>query len=128
MTKLVNTGKLLGLALIFILLLNGCATIFHGTTDEVIVTSQPQNTKVYINGIMVGNTPLKMKLDSDRSYAVEFKKDGYESRTTMITSSVSGGYVVLDVLCGVWPIVIDAATGAWSSLDQDQVSVVLDKK
>ena len=128
MTKQVNSLKLLGCALIIMLLMNSCATIFHGTTDEVVVTSQPPNTKVYVNGIMVGNTPLKMKLDSDRNYTVEFKKDGFDTRTTMITSSLAGGYVVLDVLCGVWPIVVDAATGAWSSLDQEQVHVVLDKK
>jgi hypothetical protein len=30
-----------------------------------------------------------------------------------------GGWIVLDVLAGLVPVIIDAATGEWSSVDEE---------
>ena len=44
-----------------------------------------------------------------------------------ITNHVGAGWIVLDVLCGLVPVIIDAATGAWCDLDQKNIKAVLEK-
>lgn len=47
----------------------------------------------------------------------------------LISPIMSGaGWIVLDVLAGLVPIIVDAATGAWYGLDQDNVNAVLEKQ
>ncbi len=106
----------------------GCALIFQGTSEKVRFSSEPSETKVYVNGQLMGTTPLELKLDSKKTYTIEFKKDGYESKTVLISNSVGAGYLILDILFGFVPIIVDAATGAWYTLDQDNVNAVLEKQ
>lgn len=116
------------LILIITIILTGCATILKGTSESVSFNSDPGAAKVYVNGVLMGSTPLQLKLESKKVYNVEFKKDGYEPQTLMITNSVSAGYVVVDILFGLFPVIIDAATGAWYSLDQDNLNANLEPK
>lgn len=108
--------------------LGGCATILKGTHEEVAFISDPSGAKVFVNGQYIGITPVKANLDARTTYAVDFKKDGYESRSAALHSSTSGGLVILDILFGFWPIIFDAATGAWSTFDQNVIGTSLDKK
>ncbi|HOK14398.1 MAG TPA: PEGA domain-containing protein [Candidatus Kapabacteria bacterium] len=126
MKHLLFFSKAIALICISILLFNGCALIFKGTSEKVNFTSEPSGTKVYVNGQLMGNTPLELKLESKKTYVIEFKKEGYESKTIQLSNSVAAGYIVLDVLFGVVPVIIDAATGAWYTLDQDHINGVLE--
>jgi len=76
----------------------------------------------------MGNTPVRLKLESKKVYTIEFKKEGYETKTFSITNSVGVGWIILDVLGGLIPIVVDAATGAWYALDQDNINAILEKQ
>jgi len=105
-----------------------CATIFKGTTDDVNFSSDPSSAKVYINGSLLGTTPVQLELKSKNSYTIEFKKEGYETRTVILNNSVGAGWIVLDVIFGIIPVVIDAATGSWFSLDQEHVNAVLEQQ
>ena len=105
-----------------------CATIFKGTTDEVSFSSDPSGAKVYINGSLLGTTPVQLELKSKNSYTIEFKKEGYEPRTVVLNNSVGAGWIILDVIFGIIPIVVDAATGSWFSLDQEHVNAVLEQQ
>jgi len=109
-----------------VLLLNGCATIFKGTSNNVDFSSDPSGAKVYVNGNLMGTTPVKLKLESKKVYNIEFKKEGFETKTFTITNHVGVGWVILDILVGLIPVVVDAATGAWYSLDQDNVNAILE--
>ncbi len=104
----------------------GCATIFHGSTDKVDFSSDPTGAKVYVNGQLMGTTPMQLNLQAKHSYSIEFRKDGYENRTVMLNTSVGGGWIVLDILGGLVPVIVDAATGNWYSLDQDHVNAALE--
>lgn len=110
------------------LLFVSCATLFKGSTDDVSFSSDPSEAKVYVNGMLLGKTPVQLELKSENSYTIEFKKDGYENRTVVLNNSVGGGWVVLDVLGGLLPVIIDAATGNWYSLDQEHVNAVLEEQ
>lgn len=106
----------------------GCAAIFKGTSDNVDFSSDPTGAKIYVNGNLMGTTPVNLKLESKYTYTIEFKKDGFATRTYNITNSVGAGWIILDILGGLIPVVIDAATGAWYGLDQDHVNVILEKQ
>jgi len=107
-------------------LFTGCATIFHGSTDKVDFSSEPTAAKVYVNGQLMGNTPLQLNLISKHTYTIEFRKEGFDNKTVLINNSVGGGWIVLDILGGLFPVIIDAATGDWYSLDQEHVTASLE--
>lgn len=105
-----------------------CATVFKGTSEDVYFNSDPTGTQVYINGQYMGRTPVNLKLESKKSYNIEFKKEGYITKSYTITNHVGAGWVILDVIFGLVPVIVDAATGAWFKLDQDNVNLVLEKQ
>ena len=106
----------------------GCASILKGGTENVYVSSQPSGAKVRINGADVGETPVRFPVSTSKTHTVEIRKDGYEARTLIVATSIGMGWVILDFVCGVLPLLVDAATGDWRSLDQDEFHVNLDKK
>lgn len=112
----------------FIFLISSCATLFKGTTEEVNFSSDPQRAEVWVNGIKMGETPVALKLECKKTYTIEFKKEGFEARTYTINNHVGAGWIILDVLAGLVGVIVDAATGAWYSLDQKNVNAVLKKQ
>jgi len=128
MKKFYKIGLFLSLIAVIFLTFGSCATLFKGSTDGVNFSSDPHGAKVYVNGDLLGTTPFELELKSNKTYTIEFKKDGYETRTVLLNSSVGGGWIVLDILGGLFPVIIDAATGNWYSLDQDHVNAVLEQQ
>ena len=72
--------KILSFALIF-LLLSSCALIFKGTKEEVRFGSDPQRAEIYIDGVKMGETPFALKLVTKNTYKIEFRLEGYESKS-----------------------------------------------
>jgi hypothetical protein len=107
---------------------SGCAAIFKGSNSNLNATSDPSGAKVYVNGELYGKTPINLRLKSSKTYTIEFKKEGYETVTRNISSSVGAGWIILDILGGLIPVIIDAATGSWYDLDQDHVNAILEKQ
>ncbi len=126
MKKLFQQTIIITLIFATIFALSSCATLFKGSTDSVNFSSDPAGAKVYVNGTLLGKTPFELELKSNKTYTLEFKKDGFETRTVKLNNSVGAGWIVLDVLGGLVPVIIDAATGNWYSLDQDHVNAVLE--
>ena len=126
MKKFYKTGLLFSFIAAVIFTFSSCATLFKGSNDGVSFSSDPTGAKVYVNGNLLGTTPVQFELKSKNTYTIEFKKDGYETKTVLLNNSVGGGWIVLDILGGLIPVVIDAATGNWYSLDQDHVNGVLE--
>ena len=108
--------------------LGGCATILKGTSQDMFLVSEPSHAEVYINGHLRGSTPLELELECDKTYVIEFRMDGYETQTFNISNSVGAGWVILDVVCGLVPVIVDAVTGAWYTLDQDNINAVLERQ
>jgi hypothetical protein len=106
----------------------GCATLFKGPSEKVEIESDPFGAKVYVNGNLIGKTPLELRLETRKTYYIEFAKDGYGKKTVVLNNSVGAGWIVLDVIFGLVPIVVDAATGNWYSLDDDNVRAVLERE
>ncbi len=107
----------------------GCAAILGGgNMTTVNCNSDPEGAKVYANGNFIGTTPAAAHVDKRRDQLFEFKLDGYETATQMVTTSAGAGWIVCDVIFGLLPVAVDAATSAWLNLDRDYVSVTLEKK
>ena len=107
-------------------LFGGCATILQGTSTNVGFYSDPSEAKIYVNGFLMGTTPRMIKLESNREYQIEFRMEGFEPKVFTLHHHVGVDWVIFDVIFGVFPVIFDAATGAWYSLDQENVSVILD--
>ena len=46
----------------------------------------------------------------------------------VVGQKMAAGWIILDILFGFWPIIIDAATGDWKTVDTDVVMVNLEEK
>lgn len=114
-----------GLCMLSLLFSTGCATIFKGANAKVDMRSSPVQAEVYVNGVRMGRTPLQLNLAVKKSYAIEFRAEGYQPRVYHINNRVGAGWVILDVLLGLVPVIVDAATGSWYQLDQRNIDAVL---
>jgi len=124
MKKIVTVALLACISITF----SGCAAIFKGSNSSLNASSDPSGAKVYVNGELYGKTPITLRLKSSKTYTLEFKKEGYETVTRNISSSVGAGWIILDILAGLVPVIIDAATGSWYDLDQDRVNAILERQ
>lgn len=70
-------------ALVLAILLSGCASIVHGPTQTVRVSSEPAGATVYLNGEEQGATPLELDLDRDARYVLRLEHPSHtpQSRT-----------------------------------------------
>ncbi len=128
MKKHHNFNFLLILISITSFLCTSCATVFKGSTDNVKFTSEPTGAAVYVNGKNMGKAPISLELKSNVTYKIEFKLDGYDTKYEFLNKSLNAGYLVLDILCGVFPaVIIDAVTGDWYNLDQENINMILEK-
>jgi hypothetical protein len=66
-----------------------------------------------------------MELEQGKPYTITFRKAGHHDVTCMIGNSVGAGWVILDILGGLVPIIIDAVTGDWNSLDKNACTATL---
>ena len=114
----------LGLFCFFI----GCAAIEKGTHEEVDFASEPTTAEVYVNGELMGTSPVTLKLESKVTYKIEFRKKGYIAKRYTITNHIGTKWVVFDVILGLAPVLVDAITGAWYELDQDYIKAYLEKE
>lgn len=103
----------------------GCATLFSSGSVPVALQSDTPGADVYVNGTLRGKTPLTLELDNTKPVTVTFKMAGRQDQTVDISTKTRGGFVVLDVLGGLLPVIVDAATGEWKTLDQKTVNVNL---
>lgn len=117
---------MVGIVLVSVISLVGCATLFKQKSRTVAFNSDPQGAEIYINGNRMGKTPMPMNLSNLKAVTVTFKKEGYDDKTYIINTKVGGGWVVLDCLGGFIPVIIDAVTENWYNLDTDEVKVMLD--
>jgi len=107
------------------LVLSACGALFNGGPANVAFNSNPSGAQIWIDGTNRGVTPATLPLAKNKSYTVTFKKEGFPDTSYQLDRKISAGYVILDVLGGVIPIVVDAATGSWYVLSTKEVNVEL---
>jgi len=108
--------------------LQSCATLFAPKKNTLSVTSDPSGADVIVNGYKMGKTPVELSLAANQTYTIEYRKDGYEKIVKIVGTKTGAEWVILDVLAGLVPIIVDAATGDWKKLDTKHINVMLEKE
>lgn len=99
----------------------GCATLIRGTTTLVTVRSDAPGAEVLVDGEPRGNTPLTIPLEHRSPHNI-LVRYGALARTYRLESGLEPGWLVLDlVFTSLIGVIVDAVTGSWSSLSQDNI-------
>lgn len=106
----------------FIVVLSGCGTIKHGTSQDLMIQSNPPGAMVMVNGKEYGETPVSVSLSrKTRHTTVTVSMPGYESFQTSLDRKLSGW----SILGGPIGLLVDDATGGMYKLSPDQLNVQL---
>jgi hypothetical protein len=110
--------------------LSGCATIVHGTKQNVTITSAPQNAQVTIinptkSVVFTGATPVTAQLSRKSEYDVLVKLPGYRETQVHINKNMDTLYLCNIVCGGLIGLVIDATNGAMNKLEPNNINVSL---
>lgn len=112
-------------ALALTILLTGCASIMHGTTQGIGVSSSPTNARVIVDNMPLGNTPIVANLKRKDNHTVRIELDGYQPFEMAIARKTSGwvwGNIVFGGLIG---LAVDAISGGLYNLTPEQVAAAM---
>jgi hypothetical protein len=98
----------------------GCATVIKGTSQAVTINTIPPGADVYVDNQPVGRAPVTVSL-THADHTVSAQMPGYGTGFARLTSSFSG-WALFFFPAGT---IIDAITGAITTLDQDAVTIQL---
>ncbi len=110
------------------LIFTGCATIIHGTKQNIFVNSSPQGAKISINGVPVATTPAKIKLPRGESTTILIEKEDYKSRGVFVSRGLSGWFFGNFLIGGVIGMIIDAVDGAMFRLSPSEIYAILSEQ
>ncbi len=72
--------------------MSGCASVVSGTSQEITFESQPEGATVSLDGNVLGKTPMTTTVKRERKRIVSFSKDGYQTQTMRLTTSLNGWF------------------------------------
>src|SRR5271166_377755 len=99
-----------------------CASIMHGTHQDVGISSNPTGAQVSVDGLLKGTTPVVARLRRKDNHIVRIELAGYKPFETTLTTKVSGwvwGNIVFGGLIG---LAVDAIDGGLYNLTPEQIS------
>jgi hypothetical protein len=105
--------------------LSACGALFNGGPANVAVSSNPAGAEVWVDGTNRGITPMTLSLTKNQNHTITLRRAGYQDATATVNRKLSTGYLILDILGGLVPVIVDAATGSWYVLDTNNVNVNL---
>jgi hypothetical protein len=106
--------------------LSGCGVILNGTRQDVMANATPESAKVTTTpSTGEYQTPISLKLERKKSYSIRFDRAGYSPATVEIQNKLQAGILILDIVFGLVPVVVDAATGAWYKLTPNTALVAM---
>lgn len=105
--------------------LSACGALFNGGPEDVAVSTNPAGAEIWIDGTNRGITPATLQLAKNKDHTITLRRAGYQEQTVTISRRLSSTYLILDILGGLVPVIVDAATGSWYVLDTDTVDVTL---
>jgi len=113
------------LIIVALVLSSGCATIIHGTTQDIAITTDPSGAELNVDGQERYKSPAKINMKRKDDHIVEVTMDGYQKETVNIKSVVSGavaGNIIAGGLIG-WGV--DAASGGQYRLVPENIDLRL---
>lgn len=104
---------------------SGCASIVSGTTQQVSFQSSPDEATVAVSGMIVGKTPITVRLDKKSDQSLVFSKDGYKPITMQLTTSLDPWFWGNIVFGGFIGSTTDGLSGAVHQYSPSQYFVTL---
>lgn len=104
-----------------------CASIMHGSSQDLSIASQPSGATVTVDKQALGKTPVVAKLKRRDTHSIAVAMDGYQTFELTTTRSTSGwvwGNIVFGGLIG---LAVDFSTGGAYKIDPAQVSADLSR-
>jgi hypothetical protein len=117
-------------SIVLLLIATGCATVTRGTSEVLVVESEPTGADVEITPANQRcKTPCSAKLRRKENQLITIRRDGYEPVQVNVLSQTAGagaagmaGNVILGGLIGA---AVDAGSGATKELKPNPVKVNL---
>jgi hypothetical protein len=111
----------------FVLLLCsfGCATIMHGSSQDVSINSTPSGAEVISDNVPSGKTPVLLHLKRGDAHTIKVNVPGYLPYEIILTKSVSGWVWGNLLFGGLIGLAVDAITGGLYYLNPEQVQAQL---
>lgn len=137
--------KLTNIFLLFaiLILVNGCATVLSSYEYTIDLLNAPEDIRVYDkNGVDIPvssraeshysietkqlewSTIKMISLRKNKEHTLVLKSGDAEKRIT-VYPKIGAGWLIIDMVTGLFPVFIDAYTGNWHYFDD--INVVFDK-
>jgi hypothetical protein len=104
-----------------VLAVTACATITHGSTQQVSFRTTPSGAVVWANGREIGTTPLVADLRRKDEQVIRISLYPYPDRELRLERKVSGWVAGNLTFGGLIGIAVDASTGAMYKLTPAQI-------
>lgn len=99
-----------------------CATIVHGTTQSIGITSTPDGATIIIDGEQQpSKTPANVNLKRKKNHIVQLNKEGFVPDSRSITKKASGWMVGNILLGGIIGLFVDLGTGGGFNLNPENL-------
>ncbi|MGX5733162.1 translation initiation factor 2 [Bosea thiooxidans] len=97
--------------------LGGCATVTRGTTEQIIINSEPAGAEAKSSiGHACTATPCTWEVSRKSEFVVSFSKSGYDDMQVPVSTRIAGagvaGFAGNVIIGGVVGMGVDAATGS----------------
>lgn len=113
------------LILLLLFLSSGCATIIHGTTQDVGIITDPSGAELVLDGQERYKSPAKITMKRKEDHTVEVSKAGYQKETINIKSVLSGAVAANIIAGGLIGWGVDAVSGGQYRLVPETVDLRL---
>jgi len=113
------------LTISLLIVLNGCATIMHGTTQDIGVATDPAGADLLVDGELQYKSPVIITMKRKHDHTVEISQEGYKKELVEIKGNLSWAVAGDFLAGGAIGYGIDAATGAQRRLVPEKVEVRL---
>ena len=110
------------------LALSACASIMHGTSQDVGISSVPTSASVTIDNGTKGQTPFIAKLSRKDNHVIHIAADGYQPADLTLTRKTSGWVWGNLLFGGIIGLAVDAISGGLYKLTPEQLSATLQKQ
>lgn len=112
------------LVVVLALAIGGCASIISGTRKGVIVSTEPSNAEVNIDGVL-GKSPVSMEIKRYGDHVAKATLEGYNECHYKFEKGFNGWFLGNILLGGLIGMAIDGISGAVVTIDPDEIKMVL---
>jgi len=107
------------------IVLSGCATVMHGSNQELEVKTDPEGATVKMTNGFTCTSPCKTELSRRNDLRVDITKEGYRSTYVLVQSKLGGATFGNIIAGGIIGGIVDSSNGASNKLTPNPVSVKL---